>query len=208
MTPILTLLTLLLSGPAPSPFGEGSRVVLDPDSRAVRRAAAMALPVRGDRLDALIADFFAPHRERLGLDPAELTVLERRGTGDLMVVVLGRRVDGIEVADSRLTLSIRRGERLVRYRAEGPLGPLVRPPEALTREEAILAARQVLPELPRAAAGELVFFRARCAWRLRFAPALPATSDAAPRPAAAYAPVIYVDAVSGAVISMSNGMVR
>jgi hypothetical protein len=206
MTPFLSLLFLLLASPAP--FGEGARVAVDPDSRAVRAAAAMTIPVRGVSLDALITDFFTPHRQRLGVDPAELTVLERRGSGDLTVVVLGRRIDGIEVADSRLTLSIRRGERLVRYEAEGPLGALARPQEVLARDDATRAAREVLPDLPPVATGELVFFRGRAAWRLRFALALPATSDVAPRPVAPYAPIVYVDAATGAVMSMSNGMIR
>jgi hypothetical protein len=212
------VVTLVLAQGAPA-FAPDAQVTRDPASGLVRQASAARIPVASSTLQGLVAGFFAPLRAELGVDPVELVETRREAWNGGTSIELQRVVDGHEVVDGVLRVTLGADGLLQSY-AAGDVAPVTRPTSPLIDvAEAVVAAQKVLAGLGDPGSSDLVYLGGKLAWRLRYSPApafAQATSDEPAgqprRPArglsVSYAPVVFVDAASGELLALRNGLVR
>jgi|GEM_PF-3434165 len=198
------VLTVLLAQAAPI-LPTDARVTRDAATGHVRQLSSVEIPLAAPDLKGLITGFFAPLRAELGFDPAELVEESRTSWSGGTSVELRRVIDGREVVDGtvRVTLGT---DGSVRAYVAGDVAPVTRTASPVLDEaRARVAAREVLGGLSGEGRGDLVYLGGKLAWRLRFPPAPSQTPGRSPH---LYAPVVFVDAVSGEVLALRNGLVR
>ena len=186
-------------------FPADARVSRDAASGLVRQVSGLHVAVADPTLAGLAKAFFVPFRAQLGVDPAELVEVKREAWNGGTSVVLQRMVDGHEVIDGVVRVTLGR-DGAVQACTSGDLSPVKRPTTPLIDvAEAVTAARQVLTTLGEPGSSDLVYLGGKLAWRLRFPPyvARPA-SPSGP----AYAPIAFVDAATGELLALRNGLVR
>jgi len=199
MTLLVTLLVANLSlavGPDAAAFGPQVRLSRDASGAHVVRLTRLEVPLADDSLASLRQAFLAPHRELLGVDPAELVEVKRERAGALTVVTLRREKAGVPAVDSgfRLTIS---GGALRGYSASDSFLPLVVPQRPIDAQAARAAALQALPGLVGGSEPRPVFRQGRYCLEVRFTPNRQG-----------YAPVVWVDGQTGEVQGLASGLVR
>jgi len=207
MTLALTLLVMATVAQPAATFAPSVTVTRDEASGRVRQLSALRVPVAEPSLAGLVRAFFEPYRAELGLDPAELVEVRREAWTGGTSVVLQRVIDGHEVVDGVVRVTLGRDGAVEAYTA-GDVAPVTRATAALAAIEAATAAGKVLTGLGQPAASDLVYLGGRLSWRLRYAPSPARSSASAGGLAATYAPIVFVDAVSGEVLALRNGLVR
>jgi hypothetical protein len=205
--------SLLLAQPVAAPsadrlnstLGASARVTRDAAGGHVRQLAAVHVPLPSVTLGGLVAGFFTPLRADLGVDPAELVEVKRESWNDGTSVTLQRVIDGREVVDGVFRVTLGRDGAVKAY-AAGDVVSVTRPTTPLIdMAEAVVAAQQVLRGLAEPGASDLAYLGGKLAWRLHFPPA-PARQGGPV--SLSYAPIVFVDASTGEVLALRNGLVR